>query len=342
MRNLDLKTSTGLSRIYVSESMDILNTLADFERTVLLVDENVLHFHMNKLAGYKIIIVPEGEKSKSIESYTSIFGKLLELGVDRSWKIVGIGGGVTTDLAGFVASTYFRGIAFGFVSTTLLGQVDASIGGKNGINFEGFKNLLGNIRQPEFVICDVKSLESLPLSEYTDGFAEIIKYGFIRNPEISNYLEANIDKAFNQDQDVLEKLVYDSVKVKVDIVQSDEKEQGERKILNFGHTFGHAIEKLQGISHGQSVSLGMILAARMSVNLGLLNSSVVDKLSSLLEKTGLPIKADIDTEIMAETMLKDKKKSGDILQFILLEAEGKAIVHKLNIKDVKAVLNDLC
>lgn len=342
MLNLELNTSTGLSRIYVSESMDILNTLADFERTVLLVDENVLHFHGNKLAGYKIITVREGEKSKSIESYTSIFGKLLELGVDRSWKIIGIGGGVTTDLAGFVASTYFRGIGFGFVSTTLLGQVDAAIGGKNGINFEGYKNLLGNIRQPEFVICDIKSLESLPLSEFTDGFAEIIKYGFIKNPKISKYLEENIDKAFNQDKDVLEKLVYDSVKVKVNIVQSDEKEQGERKILNFGHTFGHAIEKLHGLSHGQSVSLGMILAARMSSNLGLLNSSVVDKLSSLLEKTGLPIKADLDKETMAEIMLKDKKKSGDILQFILLEAEGKAIVHKLNIKDVKAVLNDLC
>lgn len=342
MRNLELNTSTGLSKIYVSESMDILKTLADVERTVLLVDENVLHFHMDKLAGYKLIIVPEGEKSKSIESYTSIFGKLLEMGVDRSWKIVGVGGGVTTDLAGFVASTYFRGIAFGFVSTTLLGQVDASIGGKNGINFEGYKNLLGNIRQPEFVICDIKSLASLPLSEYTDGFAEIIKYGYIKNPGISDYLEANIDRAFNQDKDVLEKLIYDSVKVKVDIVQSDEKEQGERKILNFGHTFGHAIEKLQGMSHGQSVSLGMILAARMSANLRFINNSVVDKLSSLLEKTGLPVKVEIDPEIMAETMLKDKKKSGDILQFILLEAEGKAIVHKLNIKDVKAVLNDLC
>ncbi|MCF8390471.1 MAG: 3-dehydroquinate synthase [Bacteroidales bacterium] len=342
MLNLELNTSSGHSRIYVSESMANLRNFVDPERTVLLVDENVLHFHKNKLAGFKYIEVPESERSKSIEFYTSVFGKLLELGVDRSWKIVGIGGGVTTDLAGFVASTYFRGLSFGFVSTTLLGQVDASVGGKNGINFEGYKNLLGTIRQPEFVICDVKSLETLPLTEYTDGFAEIIKYGFIKNPEISDYLEVNIEQAFNKDKEVLEKLVFDSVKVKVDIVQSDENESGERKILNFGHTFGHAIEKLHGISHGQSVSLGMILAARMSVNLGLINSGIVDKLSGLLDKCGLPVTADFDIDTMAEVMMKDKKKAGNIMQFIVLEAEGKAIVYKLKLTDLKSILNDLC
>ena len=342
MLNLELNTSSGLSRIHVSESMENLKNIVDPSMTILLVDENVLNFHNNKLEGFKHITIPEGEKSKSIENYSRIFAKLLEIGVDRSWRIVGIGGGVTTDLAGFVASTYFRGIAFGFVSTTLLGQVDASIGGKNGINFEGYKNLLGVIRQPEFVICDIDTLKSLPLVEFTDGFAEIIKYGFIKNPEISDFLEDNIEAAFNQDREVLKKIVYESIKVKVNIVQSDERELGERKILNFGHTFAHAIEKLHGLSHGQSVSLGMILAARMSASLGLIHSNVVDKLTLILEKTGLPVKADLDPNNMAETMLKDKKKAGDILQFILLEAEGKAIVHKLKLADLKKILNDLC
>ncbi len=342
MRDLELKTASGLSKIYVSESMKNLDKYTDPAKTIFLVDENVMQFHGKKIEKYNVLSIPSGEKSKSLDSYSEIFEKLLVKGVDRSWRIIGIGGGVTTDLSGFVASTYFRGLSFGFVSTTLLGQVDASIGGKNGINYKGYKNLIGIIRQPEFVICDIESLKTLPLNEYIDGFAEIIKYGFIKNPEINTFLEENIESALGYDANVIEKLVYDSVKVKLDIVQSDETEQGERKLLNFGHTFAHAIEKLYSYSHGQAVSLGMILAAQMSVKLELLDSKVLDKLTNLLKKIGLPVKIELDAFEMAEVMKKDKKKAGDSIQFILLEEEGKAVIKDINVSDLKNILYDLC
>ena len=215
-------------------------------------------------------------------------------------------------------------------------------GGKNGINYKGYKNLIGVIRQPDFVICDIESLKTLPLNEFQDGFAEIIKYGFIKNPEINSYLHDNIDLALEYDSVVIEKLVYDSVKVKLDIVQADETEQGDRKLLNFGHTFAHAIEKLYSFSHGQAVSLGMIMAARMSVKLGLLDNKVVDKLIDLLRRTGLPIKTSLDANQMAEIMKKDKKKAGDRMQFILLKGEGKAIIKDIKLSDLKNILYDLC
>jgi len=342
MTKLELKTASGLSKIHVSESMENLDKYVDPVNTLLLVDENVMRFHAKKIQKFHVVSIPSGEKSKSLEHYSEIFEKLLEMGVDRSWKIVGIGGGVTTDFSGFVASTYFRGLPFGFVSSTLLGQVDASIGGKNGINYKGYKNLIGVIRQPDFVICDIESLKTLPLNEFQDGFAEIIKYGFIKNPEINSYLHDNIDLALEYDSVVIEKLVYDSVKVKRDIVQEDETEQGDRKLLNFGHTFAHAIEKLYSFSHGQAVSLGMIMAARMSVKLGLLDNKVVDKLIDLLRRTGLPTETSLDANQMAEIMKKDKKKVGDRMQFILLKGEGQAIIKDVKLSDLKNILHDLC
>ncbi len=342
MTKLELKTASGLSKIHVSESMENLDKYVDPSNTLLLVDENVMRFHAKRIEKFSVVTIPSGEKSKSLEHYSEIFEKLLEKGVDRSWKIVGIGGGVTTDFSGFVASTYFRGLPFGFVSTTLLGQVDASIGGKNGINYKGYKNLIGVIRQPKFVICDIESLKTLPLNQFQDGFAEIIKYGFIKNPEINSYLNDNINLALDYDSVVIEKLVYDSIKVKLDIVHADETEQGDRKLLNFGHTFAHAIEKLYSFSHGQAVSLGMIMAARMSVKLGLLDSKVVDKLVDLLRKTALPTEAGLDANQMSEIMKKDKKKAGDRMQFILLKDEGQAIIEDIKLSDLKNILYDLC
>lgn len=341
MREIRLNTKLGITKVFVSERMDNLHEYCDPGKTILLVDENVLKHYHSGLSQFKIISVPQGEKSKSLESYSSVFGKMLDAGVDRTWKLVGIGGGITTDLSGFVASSYFRGIDFGFVSTTLLGQVDAAIGGKNGINYMGYKNLIGVIRQPGFVINDVGSLKTLPKNEFLDGFSEIIKYGFIRNPLIYEYLDDKHQLAMEGDEKVLEKLVFESVKVKVEIVEADVSELGERKLLNFGHTFAHAIEKLSSLSHGSAVSVGMVMAARLSVNLGFCKSSHYDKLVTILLKTGLPVSSDIDAADLMEVMKKDKKKAGDIIQFILISDIGKAFVHNIKIADLKSVLNDL-
>jgi len=344
MSLIKLNTRAGHTGIHIPGS---LQNLADFlpagslNKTVILADENVLKFHSEKIESFPIIAVKEGEDSKSLSAYSEIFQLLLDLNVDRSCYLVGVGGGITTDLAGFVASTYFRGISFGFVSTTLLGQVDAAIGGKNGINFKGYKNLIGVINQPDFVVCDIGSLKTLAKQEFIGGFSEIIKYAFIRRPDLYAYMVENLQAAVKFDENVLQYLVNESVATKVDIVSGDEFEKGDRKLLNFGHTFGHALEKIYGISHGEAVAIGMVLAARLSVNLRMVGPEIPTLLEDLLSAAGLPVSMEFDPGEMAEVMQKDKKRKGSGIDLILLEDIGKAVIREIEIKDLNSILNDL-
>jgi 3-dehydroquinate synthase len=206
-----------------------------------------------------------------LETVTTIFNQLVDMEVDRSTLILGIGGGIVCDIAGFVASTYMRGTPFGFVSTTLLSQVDASVGGKNGVNFGGYKNMVGVFNQPEFVVCDMMLLKTLPFREIQCGFAEIIKHGAIADHRMLDFIENHRDAALDLESRIVEHLVYRSVEIKAGVVTRDEREKGERRKLNFGHTFGHAIEKLTGIPHGEAVGIGMVMAAALSVKKGLLS-----------------------------------------------------------------------
>jgi 3-dehydroquinate synthase len=341
MSLIKLKTLAGETDILVPGSMEQLEERVSPDSTILIVDENVLTFHQDKLEGFSVIPVKQGEQSKSLESYADIFRQLLEMDIDRTWKLVGVGGGIVTDLAGFVASTYFRGIPFGYVSTTLLGQVDAAIGGKNGINYDGFKNLIGVIKQPEFVFCDLESLKTLPKKEFIGGFSEIIKYAFIRRAELFPYLSENLDAALEFDMDILNYLVNESIKVKVEIVSADEFEKGDRKLLNFGHTFGHALEKIYKVSHGEAVAIGMMLATKMSLKLGMIDQDILRSLENLLIKAGLPVHLEFNAHDMAETMKKDKKRKKDAVDFILLEGIGNAVIKDIPIKDLTLLLHDL-
>lgn len=347
MSRIKLKTHAGETDIRVPGKLQNLSSYINeaenlhMERIVLLVDENVLKHHGGKLDGFKILSTRQGEQSKSLDNYGKIFGQLLDMGVDRGWTLIGVGGGVTTDLAGFVASTYFRGISFGFVSTSLLGQVDAAIGGKNGINYEGYKNLIGTIRQPEFVWCDDESLKTLPEKEFRGGFSEIIKYAFINRPDLYDYLQNHISSAMKYDEEALVYLISESVKSKVEIVSRDSHERGDRKLLNLGHTFGHALEKLHGISHGEAVSAGMVMASRASANLGFTSQDTTDKLLALLHEAGLPDSFSFDPDAMSDTMMKDKKRKGDTMEFILLRGVGQAFIHSVKLEDIKPMLYDL-
>ena len=262
---------------------------------------------------------------------------MLELNADRKTFILGIGGGIVCDVAGFAASVFMRGLKFGFISTTLLSQVDASVGGKNGVNFEDYKNIVGLFNQPEFVICDPSVLKTLNRSEISNGLAEIVKHALIADAEMLDYLEQNISGLLNLDENVINHVVTRSVEIKSAMVNLDEKEQGERRKLNFGHTFGHAIEKVAKISHGNAVSLGMVIAARYSHERGFLDKSDFDKIINLLKKLELPVVIDFDNNQILEALFKDKKREGSIIHFVLLKKIGQAIVEELPIDVVRKI-----
>jgi 3-dehydroquinate synthase len=341
MHKTILQTANGHSEIIIPGGFEDISQFSSKENAVLLVDENVLKIYPDKLSDFHVIPISVNEKQKDISQVITIFDEFLKLEVDRSWTVIGVGGGITTDITGFVASTYLRGLKFGFVSTTLLGQVDAAIGGKNGVNFQSYKNIIGNIRQPGFVICHADSLKSLPNPVFREGFAEIIKYAFIWKPHLYDYLKKNIYAALKHDPAVLEYLIFESVLTKKEIVESDEMEANERKLLNFGHTFAHAFEKLYGISHGMAVSAGMVLAAKLSVNLGMIQAEVVNKLEKLLLEAGLIVEMDYDSDNLIQTMRLDKKRKGNEIQFILLEEIGHAVVKSIPVSQLKSLLNDL-
>ena len=231
-----------------------------------------------------------------------------------------------------------RGVRFGFVSTTLLSQVDASVGGKNGVNFRGYKNIVGVFNQPEFVICDLNMLNTLPREELLCGFAEIVKHGAIADKSMFDYVEKNHSQALALDLSVIEKLVCDSVIIKSSIVNQDVRETGLRRKLNFGHTFGHALEKTLQVRHGEAVSAGMVLASELSVKRGYLQAADATRIYGLLEKYGLPVRLPFDGSQVLTAMRLDKKRKGDCIKFVLLREIGRAFVDEVTIQELEAFL----
>jgi 3-dehydroquinate synthase len=342
MKEIALHTIDKTSRILVGESFRNIGKYLPERQLVIITDEKVDERYSGSFPGGLKIIVKAGESSKSIETAAGIYDQLIRSEIDRKAFILGIGGGIVCDLAGYIASTYLRGISFGFVSTTLLAQVDASIGGKNGINFEGYKNMIGTIRQPDFVICDPEMLKTLRPEEFRMGFAEVVKYAAIFNADLFDYLEGNYKDALEHNPSVLEKIIGICAELKSDVVYRDEKDTGERMKLNFGHTFAHAFEKLSGIPHGDAVSIGMILAARLSNRLGLINEGDADRLEKLLINFGLPVKWEGSCSEVLEVMKRDKKRDGSSLGLILLESIGNAVVRNVSLTDMKTWIDDLC
>ncbi|MBW1850580.1 MAG: 3-dehydroquinate synthase [Deltaproteobacteria bacterium] len=342
MRPLEIKGITGTSRIFVGEKLENLSKYIPAEKFVIITDTNVGRIYRKDFPPCEVIEIGTGEKIKTLDTVQRIYEQLLDLAADRSVFVIGIGGGIVCDIAGFVASTYMRGVRFGFVSSTLLAQVDASVGGKNGVNFHGYKNMIGNFNQPEFVICDMNLLKTLPEREVSCGFGEIAKHAFIGSADMCDYIEKNFKRALDLDEEVISKLVYDSVVIKSSIVSQDEKEKGERKKLNFGHTFGHAIEKTtNALLHGEAISVGMVVASKLSSKRGLLSTQDVKRIEKLLLKLELPITLYTDKEKMVDAIKKDKKKIGDDIDFVLLGGIGNAVLEKISIKDLEDAVFDL-
>lgn len=331
----------GLSKIWIDESLRNLEKYLSGKRTVIVTDVNVDRYYREQFQGFDVVVIPTGEEIKNLATVGDIYERFLDLDVDRSCLIVGIGGGIVCDITGFAASTYMRGLPFGFVSSSLLAQVDAGIGGKNGVNFRGYKNLIGVFNQPHFIICDLEMLKTLPKNELRCGFAEVVKHALIGSAALFTFLEERFNDALNLDMAVLEKVVADSVTIKAGIVKQDERERGERRKLNFGHTLGHALEKITGISHGQAVGIGMATAANLSVSRGFLLEREADRIKNLLRNFGLPIELAIEKDRLLEAIKKDKKREGENIHFVWLDGIGRARVEPVSMVELGAMLDDL-
>lgn len=281
----------------------------------------------------EIIEIPDGEEYKSLKWAGKIFDKLIKYKMDRLSPIVALGGGVVGDIAGFVAATYLRGVPYVQVPTTLLAQVDSSVGGKTAVNHRRGKNLIGAFYQPKFVLIDVSTLRSLNMREIRSGLAEVVKYGVIKSEKLFAYLEENMEKIIALEDAPLREIIKKSCEIKAGIVEKDEREGGCRALLNFGHTLGHAVEAVtqyREFKHGEAVALGMLFAANMSSEFGYADESVKNRIESLLKKMALPTKLPSrEMRVYAQAMGVDKKLLGDTLNFVFAETIGRASIKKI-------------
>ena len=334
MEKITIHTPGFRSEILVGERWDAVSGLLPEKGVIIITDDNVSRLYGDKFPKIPVFSLSPGEESKKLKVIEYLAEQLLQAGIDRSGFVLAVGGGVVCDIAGFLASVYMRGIRCGYVSSTLLSQVDASTGGKNGVNLGGTKNILGTIRQPEFVICDPEMLQTLPEHDYLSGLAELIKTAVIGDKELFDLIEKSFEKIMSRDTDLLAILVTKSVRFKGLVVSEDEKETGLRRILNFGHTFGHAIEMQKGVRHGFAIASGMVLATEFSFKRRYINLVEKERIIRLLERFKLLTELDLTGNQMEKLVLHDKKKTGTEIHFVFTQGVGKAIVEKVPVDEV--------
>ena len=320
--------------VFIGENLkDKMVEFLGSRRAFVITDSNLFSFYKDFLKNLSqhIFVFEAGEESKNINTLMRIYDFLIDKSADRHSLILAFGGGVVGDTAGFAAATYMRGAKLIQLPTSLLAMVDSSVGGKTGINYGGYKNIIGSFYQPEAVFVDVAFLKTLPEREYLSAFAEVVKYGMIRDKKLFEFLENSVDALKNRDLESLRFVVGRSIKNKAEIVAEDEKEKNIRALLNFGHTFAHAIESITNYKrylHGEAVSIGMVMASRLAEKLGYMRSEDTKRLKNLLLSFGLPIKVDfnINPEQIYEIMLKDKKNRDGVLRFVLTMGIGNSII----------------
>ena len=293
--------------------------------------DKIIHSLETTDVRYDTVILEDGEQFKTMSSVELIIDTLLKNRHDRNTTLIALGGGVIGDITGFAAAIYQRGVNFIQIPTTLLSQVDSSVGGKTGVNHPSGKNMIGAFFQPQCVIADTSTLDTLPMRELSAGFAEVIKYGLIHDPEFFNWLEQNIGLLMQRDYKLLSHAILVSCQTKADIVAIDERESGIRAILNLGHTFGHAIEAAMGYGnwlHGEAVATGMVMAADLSERHHWIEPEVKQRTIDLLQKAGLPVKSPGEMTIQKymDAMAIDKKVDSGVIKFILLKQLGKAVI----------------
>ena len=327
------------SKILIGNVGELLSQHLPNKRVVVISDTNIDRHYHSLIAEYDHILIGLGETSKTIHTLDMIYRQLIELEADRSTFILGIGGGIVTDIAGFVASTYMRGVEFGFVSTSLLGQVDASVGGKNGVNMDGYKNMIGVFNQPRFVICDVNMVRTLSHREFRTGLAEIIKAGIIADKELFEKLEECDFTTLAGNEDLLSEIVYRAIKVKADIVECDERETGERRKLNLGHTMAHAIEKCSSkLNHGEAVAMGLYLIAKAATKRGVIALQECERIEQLLLRAGFTLEPPCELRELLKAVKKDKKSEGDKIHIVFPTSIGNCIVEPMPLEEFKCLM----
>ena len=327
MKHIKYTFSGSATDFYFDGGFAQLKKITDPKATVLITDENVFNAHSKRFKGWRTIILKAGEVYKVQATVDDVIRQLIEAEADRKTTLVGIGGGVITDITGYVASVYMRGIRFGFLPTSLLALVDASVGGKNGIDVGIYKNMVGVIRQPSFILHDMLFLKSLPQREWENGFAEIIKHACIKDAAMFRELESNTLGTYQARSKLAAALLQRNARLKAKVVQEDEFEQSVRRLLNFGHTLGHALENQYELMHGQAVSIGMTYACHISEQLSGFKQTA--RVVKVLEQYGLPTYMSFDKQKAFEVLKMDKKRERKEMNYVLLEKVGKGIVQSI-------------
>ena len=323
---------------FINEPFHTITTIAKDKQIIYLIDACVFEKHASLFKASPYILIPSGEASKCWETIDFIIHQLLELNANRQTLLVGVGGGVVSDITGFVAAIYMRGIEFGFVPTTLLSMVDAAIGGKNGINFGEQKNLIGTFNLPSFILMDYTFLNSLPIDEFKNGFGEIIKYACLSDVRFFDMLFMHTIEDYQKNIHKIDALIQHCVSTKNKMVMADFKESHVRKLLNFGHTIGHAIEKAHTIPHGQAVGLGILYACKLSETLRKFDPANTIKIKNLLQQYQLPTHITFSNDLIDSMVKHDKKSTDKGIDFILLDSIGKPHIQNISIDQLKELI----
>ena len=339
MKKLTYKFSHATTDYHLASGISHLKEIVDPKSSIIVTDEHVFSNHEKRFRNWKVIILPPGEEFKTQDTTNLIIERLIGLEADRKTTLIGVGGGVITDITGYAASIYMRGIRFGFIPTTILAMVDASIGGKNGIDVGLYKNLVGTIRQPSFILQDLVFLNSLPQQEWINGFAEIIKHACIKDAAMFRDLEAGTLKKYQSRKTAICELVQRNAILKTKVVLADEFEKGERKLLNFGHTLGHALENQYDLSHGQAISVGMAFACRLSERLTGFRDT--HRVLELLGRYGLPTYFSFDRQKVFDVLKMDKKRERAEISYVLLEKIGRAVTRNISLRELEKIIQDL-
>lgn len=344
MKNMDRiieieRTHGGTSKVVMTDVESGLREWLPARRVIVITDSNVHRRYMGVIDRYERIVIGMGETNKTLITIEKIYRQLLELRVDRECFLLGFGGGIVTDITGFVAATFMRGVRFGFVSSTLLGQIDASIGGKNGVNVDGYKNMVGTFSQPDFVICDPALLKTLPEREFRAGLAEMIKAGIIADPQLFGMFETHGADVLKTDPELLSAAIERAINVKAAIVERDEREAGERRKLNLGHTFAHAIEAVSdSFNHGEAVAAGICMAVEIAVKMGVLSAGDAMRIRNVIASAGLPTETEIEKNRLMKALRHDKKIDGDSIYLVLPTGIGSCEVKKMPIEELEGLI----